>query len=1070
MSEEVETSKPHVDPTPKGAIAWMARNPVAANLLMLVVILGGLFGLVQVKQEIFPDFTFDIVRVEVPYPGASPSEVEQGILLAVEEELRGLDGVKRITSQASEGIGVVNAELLLGANPDKVLADVKTAVDRVSSLPEESEEPNIVVRTERQQVVSLVLSGGRDLKALHDIAEGVYDKLLSSPAITQVALEGVRPLEIAIEVPQGVLESYGLTLDQIAARVRDSSLELPGGALKTRGGEVLVRVADRRLQGSDFEDIVIKGVAAGGDVRLGDMARVVDGYADIDLYHSFNGNPAVRIVAYRTGSESPQSIADAVKELKTELESELPEGLTLAIWDDNSQRLRGRIDLLTRNAAMGMVLVLLVLTAFLDLRLAIWVGLGIPVSILGAFALMPTVDVSVNMISLFAFIITLGMVVDDAIVVGESVHNAHNGGLSRLEAAIHGASQVIVPVTFSILTTIVMFAPMLFVPGVIGQLFRIMPTLVILVLAFSWIESFFVLPAHLGHGDGGLGNVFPPARWLGDAISRIRAPIERGLVAFQDRGYAPTVERLIRWRYVSVAGGFALFILTLGTIASGLVPSTFFPKPEGDIVTASAKLPFGSPVSRTADVQHAMEAAARRSLAKTERGIFKGMYATLGASPTSENNATDGGHLVSVEVQLTPAGERSLTSQQFADLWAAEMPPMAGLESLVFSSSLGPSSGAAIDVALSHPDAAVLNKASNQVLAELQTYQGLTDFQNSFALGKPQLDYQLLPSAGRLGLTSNDVARQLRAAFFGAEALREQRGRNEVKVMVRLPEAQRSSEFYLERLRIRTLTGSSVPLGEVAQAQRGRAPTTISREDGRRIVNITAELTSAMKSSNDIVASLESDLFPELRRTYPGLLVAFAGEQREQAEAMTSLGLNFVLALFVMYAMLAIPFRSYIQPVIVMAAIPMGLVGAVLGHLVMGYEMSLVSGFGIVALAGVVVNDSLVMIDAINRNRDGGMTVRDAAIQGGVRRLRPILLTSLTTFFGLAPMILETSSQARFLIPMAISLGFGVLIATVAILLLGPPLYVIIDDVTQMARRTLGKLPADSEPRSAAAK
>ncbi|HHO53917.1 MAG TPA: efflux RND transporter permease subunit [Deltaproteobacteria bacterium] len=1044
--------------TTKGAIAWMSRNSVAANLLMLVVILAGVSGIFRTKQEVFPTFDLDIVSVHVPYPGASPAEVEQGIVLAVEEELRGIDGVKRVTATAGEGFGQIRAELLLGTNKEKILSDVKTAVDRISTLPEDAEEPDVTLISGRQQVISMVISGDQDARTLHELAEQARERLLSSPNITQVDLQGVRPLEISIEVSQEALESYGLTLEQIAAQVRASSIELPGGALKTEGGDLLIRVADRRLEGHQFGDLLIRGTADGSEVRLSEIATITDGYADQDLYSFYNGDPAVRIVAFRIGDETPQAVSSSVRELRDQLRTELPENISLHIWDDDSELLADRIDLLMRNARLGMLLVLLVLTAFLDLRLAFWVGLGIPISILGAFSLMPTADVSVNMVSLFAFIVTLGMVVDDAIVVGENIYDHEKSGMSRAEAAVIGAREMIMPVSFSILTTIVAFSPLLGVPGVMGKIFRILPVLVILVLLFSWLESFFVLPAHLAHSYDWLMRLLPPLRWLNQLTDRIRAPIERGLIRFQTGLYSPLLVRLVRYRYASLASGMAAFVLTVGIVASGMVPFSFFPKLEGDQVTASARLPYGTPVERTQLVQTALEQSAREAIeAAGGEAVFEGMYTTLGAGPAQHNGLREtGAQLVTVEIQLVPTSERELSSKEFMDLWSSATPVIAGLESLVFSSSVGPGAGAAVDVMLSHPDTTVLEAASNDMMQTLRTYPSLTDFENSFASGKPQLDFHLLPAAATLGLTANDVARQLRSAYFGAEALREQRGRNELKVMVRLPEAQRRSEYHLERLQIRTPAGGMVPLSHIASFERGRAPTTINREDGRRIVNIKAELTSSAVSSRDVLESLQSEVFPELRERYSGLQIDLAGEQREQGEAFASLGLNFLLAMVVMFALLAIPFRSYVQPILVMCAIPMGFVGAVGGHLLMGYSLSIISMFGIVALAGVVVNDSLVLIDATNSFRRRGDTAIEAALHGGVRRLRPILLTSLTTFFGLAPMILETSVQARFLIPMAISLGFGVLFATIAILLLVPPLYVIVDDITTFLTRAVG--------------
>ncbi len=1054
---------PESDESPAGgAIAWMARNSVAANLLMIVIVLGGIFGLMQVKQEVFPAFELDIVTVQVPYPGASPSEVEQGIVLAVEEELRGLDGVKRVTSTAGEGFGQVRAELLIDADRQKLLSDVKTAVDRISSFPEEAEEPEVTLLSQRQQVISLVISGEQEVRTLHGIAERVRERLLDQPDVTQVDLDGVPPLEVSIEVPQETLEAYGLTLEQIAAQVRASSLELPGGAIDTAGGELLVRVADRRRAGHEFADIVLRGTAEGSDVRLGDIASIEDGYEDIDLASYYDGAPAVRVIAYRIGDETPQEVADAVRQLTEDIRAELPPNISLSLWNDDSELLRGRIELLLRNAQLGMLLVLFILTLFLDLRLAFWVGLGIPISILGAFSLMPTADVSINMVSLFAFIVTLGMVVDDAIVVGENIYDYEKAGMSRAQAAVKGATQMIVPVSFSILTTIVAFSPMLFVPGFMGKIFRIMPLLVILVLLFSWLESFLVLPSHLAHRYDWLTKLVPPLRWLSQGSDRLRAPVERGLQHFQQNIYRPLLERLVQWRYAAIAAGAAVFFVTMGFAGAGFVPFSFFPKLEGDIVVASARLPFGTPVERTDEVRELLERSARQTVEQARQDTFRGMFTSLGAGPKGRIGLREtGAHLVTVEVQLVPSDMRDITAKQFADAWSEAMPPVAGVESLIFNSSTGPGAGAAVDVLLSHPDTGVLAEASGRVLQELRRYPDLTDFENTYASGKPQLDFRLLPAAATLGLTSNDVARQIRSAFFGAEALREQRGRNELKVMVRLPEEQRSSEFYLEQLQIRTAAGGMVPLSHVAEFERGRAPTTINRENGKRIVNVKAELAPTAVSSRNVLESLESKLFPGLRDDYPNLRVEFAGEQREQAEVGASLGMNGLLALVVMYAMMAIPFRSYIQPVIVMSAIPLGFVGAIGGHVLMGYELSMISVFGIIALSGVVVNDSLVMIDAINTYRREGADAHDAAIQGGVRRLRPILLTSLTTFFGLAPMILETSVQARFLIPMAISLGFGVLFATACILMLVPPMYMAVDDVSRALSRAVG---LDEEP------
>ncbi len=1036
-----------------GPISWMARNPVAANLMMFIILIAGAMAAYNMKQEVFPAFDLDMISVSVPYPGASPNEVEQGIALAVEEAVQGIDGVKRVTSVSTEGVGAVTVELLLEANPDKVLADVKTAVDRIQSFPEDAERPKVSLVTRDQKVVSLIISGDQDLATLHALAEEARADLLSSKDITVVELEGVRPLEISIEVPQETLEAYGFTLDEIAMQIRASSLELPGGSVKTDAGELLLRVADRRTEGHEYADIVLRSTQSGSHVRLGDIAAIKDGYADTDTSSHYNGKRAVRVVAFRVGDETPQQVSRAVQAYEREARAKLPANIDLAIWDDDSEILADRISLLVRNAGLGLILVFLVLTAFLEFRLAIWVGLGIPISFLGAFLLMPLTGLSVNMITLFAFIVTLGMVVDDAIIVGENIYAHEQMGKSRIVAAVDGAREMSVPVTFSILTTMAAFAPMFFVPGVMGKIFGLMPTVVILVLALSLIESFLILPAHLGHGTA--NRVLPkPLRM----VDRLQKRVSGGLNSVTMSVYRPAVLRAVDFRYAVAGLAFAVFVFTVGIVGSGWVPFNFFPKLEGDLVSASARLPYGVSVERTKEVQAILEESAMKVVADNGgEDLFRGMFTLVGLGPTAGGpgggNRDSGGHLVTIEVQLVPSAEREITSQQFAEAWTAATPELAGLEALVYGSNFGPGAGAAVDLQLSHTDTEVLGKASVDLADTLLSYTSLTDIENDWAAGKPQLNYHLKAQGHALGLTGNAVARQIRSSFYGSEAVREQRGRNELKVMVRLPEDQRRSEYDIEELLIRSPSGGQVPLEAVATFDRGLSPTAIRREDGARIINVKAGLAAGVPSSRPVLTSLEDDIYPQLYADYPGLSITKVGSSREQEEAFSSLKTNGILALLVMFTLLAVPFKSYVQPIIVMSAIPMGFVGAVIGHVLMGYELSIISLFGLVALSGVVVNDSLVLIDATNRRRREGVSAYDAVIHGATRRLRPIMLTSLTTFFGLVPMILETSIQARFLIPMAISLGFGVLFSTFIILFLVPAVYMIIEDLTRLASR-----------------
>ncbi len=1029
--------------TNTGPIAWMARNPVAANLLMIVILVGGLVGALQVKQEVFPEFDLDMVNVSVPYPGATPEDVEQGIVRAVEEAVRGIDGVKRVNSTSGEGVGTVSVELLLDAVPDKVLGDVKNAVDRITVFPLEAEKPQVTLASRRSTVISLVIAADLELRPLHDLAERARADLLGKPEITQVELQGVPPLEIAIEIDRERLEALGLTLDEVARIVGAGSMELPSGGVKTDQGEVLVRVADRALTVADFADIPLRSTADGASLRLGDVASIRDGYAETDQSNHYNGKRAVRVVAYRVGDETPASVSEAVRTYQQELEADLPDHVQVAVWDDDSEKLTDRISLLLKNGAIGLILVVTTLTLLLRLRLAFWVSMGLPISFMGGFMLMPSADLSINMITLFAFIVTLGMVVDDAIVVGENIYAHMQQGMEPLEAAIAGAREMAMPVTFAILTSIAAFAPLFFVPGTMGKIFAFFPFVVSAVLVFSLIESFFVLPAHLGHSqerarDGLLG-------WIDGLSERAGSALQR----FTKQRYRPTLHWAMRNRYLTMAIGVFVFLLAVGMVASGAVPFNFFPSLEGDVVMVQARLPYGAPMSQTLTVQQALERAATTALSElgaTEQS--RGLYTLVGEGPAQRfGPAESGSHLVTIEQALVPSDERDFSGEEFSSLWASHTPALPMTEAVIFESSVGPGAGAAVDVQLSHTDTAVLERAAAKLAEALAGYTELYNVENGFAAGKPRLDFDPLPRAESLGLSASEVGRQLRSAFFGAEAIREQRGRNELKVMVRLPRHQRQSEHDLEALRIRTPQGGFVPLGSVAELNRNRAPTSILREDGRRIVNVSAELTAQVKSSRAVREDLTENVLPDLVKKYAGLDARFVGQQRSQQEAFGSLGKNYLVALFVIYGLLAIPFRSYAQPLIIMSAIPFGFVGAVLGHLLLGYSLSLISMFGIIALSGVVVNDSLVLIDAVNKKRAEGVSAFEAATYGGMRRLRPILLTSLTTFFGLAPMILESSVQARFLIPMAISLGFGVLFATFVILLLVPSLYLVMEDL-----------------------
>jgi multidrug efflux pump subunit AcrB len=771
------------------------------------------------------------------------------------------------------------------------------------------------------------------------------------------------------------------------------------------------------------------------------------------------------IRVYRIGEQKPLEVAAAVREQTEKVAAWLPEGVKIAQWRDMSEIYAQRVDLLMRNAAMGLVLVMLCLGLFLELRVAFWVTMGIPTSFMGALLLMPGMDVSINMITLFAFIVVLGMVVDDAIVVGENIYERTQRGESYLEASIAGTGEVGVPVVFSVLTTVAAFSPLFFVPGFSGKLFSVIPVIVISVLLISLVESLFILPAHLGHMKA------PRPDGIYAAIHRQQQKISRGLERFIVRFYTPVARAALRWRYLTLAIGAAMLIVAIGYMRAGLIGFRFFPAIDGDVVTAAVELPYGASVEQTRAVQRRILTAAQALIA--EHGgdpIKRGLFAQIGSrgpvmGPGGAGNQSGGGHLANVQAYFVASDLRDFETSKFAAEWRERVGAVPEAKSLNFSFNMGPSAGRPIDVELSHTNEAVLELAAEEVAAALRTYEGVADVENGVALGKPQLDLTLRPEAIGLGLSATDIARQVRGAFYGAEALRQQDGRNEVRVLVRLPRAERRSEHDVEELLIRTPQGGEIPLREAAEIARGRSWPSIERADGRRIVHVTADIRQGETTPGLVLGKLTEDVLTGLPAKYPALTWALGGENREQRESLGSLGSGAMMALLAIYALLAIPFRSYVQPLIVMAAIPFGLVGALTGHVILGLELSVMSMMGMVALSGVVVNDSLVLVDATNEfHQRQGMPHFEAVAAAGARRFRPILLTSITTFFGLMPMILEPSVQARFLIPMAVSLGFGVMFATGITLLIVPSLYLAVEDVRNAVRWYRGEPLVSTEP------
>ncbi|MDD3311161.1 efflux RND transporter permease subunit [Pseudodesulfovibrio sp.] len=1031
----------------RGAIAWMAGNSIAANLMMVLFLVGGLIFAFQVKQEVFPEFETDTVSISIAYPGASPEEVEQGVTLAVEQAVQGIEGVKEVTSTSSEGQASIVVEALEGANVQRLLQDVKSEVDGITSLPEEAEEPVISEGTHRRDVLSLMIYGKQDELALRELAEQLREELLASSGITQAELKEVSGLQISVEVPEAKLRAHNLTLSTVAETLGDAALDMPGGSIKTSAGEVLVRMRERRDWAHEFANIPVVTGPDGAQVLLGDIGSVADGFQDDDIITRYNGQPAVRLDVFRIGDQTPGSVAAAARKVLAEFELRLPSSVHVVVLNDSSEIFNQRMDLLIGNGCMGLVLVFILLAVFLDARLAFWVAMGIPVSFLGSFIALKAAGVSVNMISMFAFLIALGIVVDDAIVVGENVFTMRQQGMSPLRAAIRGAREIALPVVFSVLTNIVTFLPLMFIPGMMGKMMYCIPVVVISVFAVSLIESLFILPAHLAHvSERG------PGRFLSWAAARQKR-IGDGLLSFIRNVYRPFLDRCLTWRYVTLAAGVALLLLSAAYALSGRLGMTLMPRIESDYAYAMAELPYGSPVARTEAVRDKLLDAAERVVAVNGGDRLRlGTYAKIGGA----GRDISGSHVVSVQIYLTGADTRPISTEEFVQAWRREAGVIPGLENLTFQSDQGgPGAGNELEIQLTHSDEETLKQAAAELAEALSYFPKVKDIDDGFSPGKQQLDFKIRPEGESLGLTAQDIASQVRAAYYGKEVLRQQRGRNEVKVLVRRPESERESEFDLEEFMVRTPDGKDVPLREVVDVTRGRAYTSIKHVDGRRSLVVGCDVTPR-NEAGQVLTEVLRDAMPKLQARHPGLGYSIEGHQGDMSEGMDSLYTGLFLALLGIYALLAIPFKSYVQPIIIMVSIPFGTVGAVLGHLLMGYPLSLNSMLGIVALAGVVVNDSLVFIEYANRQRTLGHCAHDAVLEAGTARFRPIMLTTLTTFGGLAPMILETSRQAQFLIPMAISLGFGILFATGITLILVPALYMALEDV----REGVGRLGA----------
>ncbi len=1011
----------------------MAENHVAANLLMLTLLFGGLFSVSLIKQEIFPDIELDIIEVSVSYFGAGLEDIEEGILLQVEDALRGIEGIKEIRSVARQSVGQVFIEVLPEYNTDIVLQDVKNAVDRIVTFPEAAERPIIKKLVRRRQVLYLAVYGDTTKNELRDWAERIRDELLLLPDISQVELEGVSTHEITVSISEDTLRRFGITLNEVASLIRKSSLDIPAGQIRTAGGKIQIRTKAKRYWAREYKDITIL-TKDFGLVRLGDIATLKDSFRDTDILSRFDEKPAIIIDVFRTGDERPTKISKEVKDFVKKISKKLPPNIYLSLWKDRSIMLKERIRLLLKNALMGLILVIVILGAFLEPGLAFWVMLGIPVSFLGAMAFMPFLDVSINMISLFAFIMALGIVVDDAIVVGENCYEHRKRGLSPLDAATAGTAQVALPVIFSVLTTGIAFSPLLFIEGSTGKFISVIPKIVITILAISLFECLFILPSHLNTKRPVLnekGRIY----YL---FTAIRFFVERNLSKFLDKTFEPGLKWLLKNRSITVSFGIGILILTIALVASGIIKFHFMPKIEADTIKVTLKMLPGASFEETVKLVDFIEKKAKdsvRHFEKEDPDLFRHIY-SLVSGPTKAK----------ITLILAPSQERHISSSRVADLWRKSIGSLPGIEYIRFQNELV-HLGENIHIRLYAKSFKTLEEGGEKIKNALSSYPGVKDISFDLERGEREIQLHLKPEARALGITSLYLGSQIRGAFYGAEAIRMMRGENEVWIMAKYPEKLRRHLSALFNMWIKTPDGERIPLKKAATIKEVRAYNVINRVNRLRVMNITASVDEKIANSEEILNDLKLGLIKRLQDELPGLKISLEGQSRASFEAMTSMKHGFVVALFIMYLSLAIPFRSYFLPIIVMSSIPFGIVGAIFGHLLLGYNLSIMSLFGMVALSGVVVNDSLLLLDYGRRLRNKGYSPSEAILLAAKRRFRPIILTSLTTFFGLSPLILEKSVHAKFLIPMAISLAFGILFATFVTLILIPVIYLITQDL-----------------------
>ncbi len=1049
----------------KKVLTAFAKNTVFANIVLLMIFMAGGIAAISMVRENFPEFSLDMIIVSVPYPGADPEEVEEGICRKIEDAIEGVEGIKQYTTESMENHGSANIEVKEDYDVTDVLDTVRTKINAISTFPVDAEKPVIYELTLKDPVIMLYLSGDMDERRLKEWSEQIKDEIQQLPPVSQVGIFGTREYEIGIEVSEAKLREYGLSLDQVSDAIRRSNLNLAGGTIRTREEEIRIRTMGRKYSGEELSSIVVMATPRGDIITLDRLAKIVDGFSEDPINATINGEPSVMLIVYKTKEEDSLAISKAVQGFVKAEAARIPDGANLKILYDNTDMLRDRINLLLKNGMIGLIIVFILLWMFLNLRLSFWGGMGIPISIAGALAVVWAMGGTINMISLFGFIMVLGIIVDDAIIVGEAIYVHRKDGKPPLQAAVDGVMEVGMPVVAAVATTVVAFIPLAYVGGIMGKFIAVLPVVVISCLMVSLVECLILLPSHLSHlPDLNVEN--KGKNKLQERIDAVHRLTSTGLEWFVTKFYYPFLGYSLNRRYIFLCTAVSILLLNIGLIMGGIIKFKVFPSIDGFIMTSTVEFPAGTPpaVTRTAldRIETALLDLAQRSKTKSGEPLLKDRLTLVGG--TLSDIPSFGPQYGAVQAILLPSERRGIHVDDLMVAWEKEVGSISGVKALTFTGlSAGPP-GSPIEVWIQGNNMDNILAASQDLIMRLKKFEGVYQIRSDFSPGKNELRLSLKPEARALGLTVNDLARQVYAGYYGEEAVRLQRGRDDIRVKVRYTADERSRLSDLEKVRIRTKEGNEVPLFSVADFSFSPGFSTITRTDGLRRIAVSADVDSNKANANEIFAELIHNYFPAMKDRYPDLHVALQGEQKKMRESFSSLYVGFPLAVLGIFVIVATMFRSYMQPFVIMFTIPFGIIGSILGHYFMGYDLSIMSIFGMVALTGVVVNDAIVLIERVNENLAEGLSFFEAVRMGGVRRFRAIFLTTLSTVGGLAPMIMETDMQAKFLIPMALSLAAGVAFATLLTLILIPSLLFILNDLRRLVfRLRYGRWPGREE-------